>query len=246
MTTQRNNVAFPTTDWGLFAQVREGNSAAKRAALEIVARRYWKPVFFFLKVSGQDQESAKDMTQAFFADWIENDVFGRADASKGRFRAFMRSCLKRFVSNQRRAAEAQKRKPAAGLLSLDELMDKTEMPFTPADPVTPEMIFDRAWANELVQRVLRRLEQECRRGTKAKHFDIFARRIIRPILEGTPAPSLSDLGREHGISEKEAGNHLLTARRAYQRLLRDEIRLCARSEDEVSAEVREVFRALQR
>jgi RNA polymerase sigma-70 factor (ECF subfamily) len=236
---------FPT-DWGLFADLRGGSSRARRAALDILARRYWKPVYAFLRHTGHDQEAAKDLTQAFFADWIENDVFSRADASKGRFRAFMRSCLKRFVTNQRRAADAQKRKPAAGLLSLDALMGKTEMPFTPADPVTPEMIFDRAWATELVQRVLRRLEQECRRGTKERHFDIFARRIIRPILEGTPAPSLSDLGREHGISKKEAGNHLLTARRAYQRLLRDEIRLYARSEDEVSAEVREVFRALQR
>jgi hypothetical protein len=36
----------------------------------------------------------------------------------------------------------------------------------------------------------------------------------------------------------------LTARRAYQRLLRDEIRLYARSEEEVSEEVRGVFKAL--
>jgi len=48
------------------------------------------------------------------------------------------------------------------------------------------------------------------------------------------------------IDEKQVANALLTARRAYQRLLRDEIRLYARSEDEVSAEVRDIFRAFQR
>jgi len=57
---------------------------------------------------------------------------------------------------------------------------------------------------------------------------------------------MRELANRHGIDEKQAANALLTARRAYQRLLRDEIRLFARSEEEVSAEVRDIFRALQR
>jgi RNA polymerase sigma-70 factor (ECF subfamily) len=235
---------FPTTQWGLFADIRNGTPAARRAALDILIRRYWQPVFLFLRRTGQDEESAKDLTQGFFADWIENDVFSKADQCKGRFRSFMLTCLKRFAFNQHRADHAQKRRPVAGLVSLDELMGKDVPSLLPADGMTPDMVFDRAWASAVVMRVLRSLEHECRATDKTVHYDIFARRIINPILNGSPEPSMADLGREHGLTEKQAANHLLTAKRGYQRLLQDEIRLYAASESEVADEVRSIFRIL--
>jgi len=98
--------AFPTTDWGLFVDIRGGNPAAKQAALDILARRYWKPVFRFLQYSGKDDESAKDLTQAFFATWIESNTFAKADEQRGKFRSFMLASLKRFASNEYRAEQA--------------------------------------------------------------------------------------------------------------------------------------------
>lgn len=236
--------SFPTTDWGLLANARAATPAAKLAALDILIRRYWRPVFSFLRYSGQQEEVAKDLTQAFFADWIENEVFGKADERLGRFRSFMLTCLKRFVSNERRAENAQRRKPIAGLLSLDELMDNPAMPFEPSGGMTPDMIFDRAWAVEVVGRVLVQLERECRSTGKETHYDIFARRIINPILQGQVEPSLAELAQFHGLTEKQAGNHLLTAKRAYRRLMEQEIRLYAASESEVADEVRMMFRIL--
>ena len=244
MATETGRGSFPTTNWGLLADVRGGSPSAKLAALDILIRRYWKPVFVFLKYSGHDEERAKDLTQAFFADWIENDVFAKADERKGRFRSFMLSCLKRFVSNECRAGNAQKRKPAAGLVSLDELMDKTEMSYEPAGGMTPDMIFDRAWASEVVLRVLRHLERECQETGKCVHYKIFTSRIINPILQGIPEPPMADLAFEHGLTEKQGANHLLTAKRAYQRLLREEIGLYADSDAEVSSEIRDIFNVL--
>jgi len=236
--------SFPTTDWGLLADCRVGSPAARLAAMDILIRRYWKPVFMFLRYSGADVEAAKDSTQAFFADWIENDVFSKADERKGRFRSFMLTCLKRFTSNARRAGSAQKRVPSEGLLSLDELMSNPEMPFEPSDPMTPESAFQRAWACEVVQRVLRHLEIECARTGKQIHFDLFAKRIICPILEGAAEPPLANLGATHGITEKQAANLLQTAKRAYQRLLQEEVRLYADTETEVASEIRDIFKIL--
>jgi RNA polymerase sigma factor (sigma-70 family) len=236
--------SFPTTDWGLLNNMRGATPSLKRAALDILIRRYWRPVFGFIRFSGHDEESAKDLTQAFFAEWIERDVFEKADKQQGRFRSFVLTCLKRFAANEHRAENAQKRKPTAGLFSLDELMDNTEMPFEPSGGMTPDMIFDRAWAVEVVRRVLQQLERECQTTGKSIHFDIFARRIINPILHGVEEPSLAELSREHGLAEKQAANHLLTAKRAYQRLLQQEIRLYVASEAEVSSEMRDLFRIL--
>lgn len=242
--TETARASFPTTDWGLLADMRDATPTFKRAALDILIRRYWRPVFSFLRYSGHDEESAKDLTQSFFAEWIENDVFSKADERQGRFRSFMLTCLKRFVSNEHRAENARKRKPEAGLLSLDELMDNTELPFQPTGGMTPDMIFDRTWAVEVVRRVLQQLERECLATGKAAHYDIFARRIINPILHGEPEPSLAELAKEHGLDEKQAANHLLTAKRAYRRLMEQEIRLYTVAESEVAEEVRTIFRIL--
>jgi RNA polymerase sigma-70 factor (ECF subfamily) len=241
---ERRQGSFPTTDWGLLADVRGNNPAVKLAALDILIRRYWKPVFLFLRYSGVTDDSARDLTQAFFADWIENDAFAKADERKGRFRSFMLTSLKRFVSNEHRAAHAQKRCPREGLVSLDELMSNPDIFFEPADNMTPEAIFQRAWAAEVVRRVLKHLEVECNQTGKTAHFEIFSRRVIRPILDGSCEPSMADLGREHGLTEKQAANCLLTAKRAYQRLLQEEIRLYASSETEVASEIRELFSIL--
>jgi DNA-directed RNA polymerase specialized sigma24 family protein len=235
---------FPETEWALLTNVRDGGPAVKLAALDILIRRYWRPVFGFLKYSGHEEETAKDLTQAFFSDWIENDIFSKVDERKGRFRSFMLSCLKRFVVNAHRDDHAQKRRPAGGFVSLDGLMEDTAMSFVPRDGMTPEVIFERSWATEVVLRVLKHLERECGKTGKGSHYDIFARRIIDPILMGIPGPSLAELGVKHNLTEKQAANHLETARRAYRRLLEEEIRLYAQSSTEVASEVRDIFRIL--
>lgn len=244
--THSGGGAFPTTDWGLFVDIRGGSPAKKRAALDILARRYWKPVFRFLQFSGKDEESAKDLTQAFFAEWIEHNSFAKADAQRGKFRSFMLASLKRFAANEHRADHAQKRRPGAGLLSLDALMDDEEIRFEPIDAQTPDKAFDRAWACEVVNRVLKHLEAECRNKGHEAHFDIFAKRLIQPILYGVVAPSMTDLGKVHGLTERQAGNLLETAKRAYRRLLEEEIRLYAASDSEVSEEVRDLFAILNK
>ncbi len=53
---------------------------------------------------------------------------------------------------------------------------------------------------------------------------------------------IRSLAMKYGLGEKEVANQLLTARRAYQRLLRNEIRLYASSEEEVASEIQDLWR----
>jgi len=240
-----NQAAFPTTDWGLLKNIRGDNPALLSAGLEILAKRYWRPVYCFLKRSGHNDADSKDLTQAFFAVWIQKNGFAKADLDKGRFRSFMLTSLKRFVSNVRRADNAQRRKPDKGLVSLDALMDSEESAFEPQDAgLSSERIFDREWAVGVVMRVIRQLEMECQKTDKSVHYDIFLQRIINPVLHGAPEQPLAGLGAKYGITEKQAGNYLLTAKRAYRRLMEDEVRLYAESESDVADEIRDLFRIL--
>lgn len=237
---------FPKTDWALFGGLQQADTRVKIASLDALIRRYWQPVFLFIRQHGFDAAESEDLTQDFFALWLAKDNFAKADSAKGRFRGLVQASLRRFLANVARAKHAQRRRPPGGLVSIQELNQSEGPVVEPRCEETPESLFNRAWAVTLVTRVLRQMEQEAVETGKAVHYDIFRQRIVRPLLDGSEAPTMRELAMQHGIDEKQAANALLTARRAYRRLLRDEIRLYARTEEDVSNEVRAIFRALQK
>jgi len=235
---------FPSTLWSKLLAVGAGDNTECRDALNFLIQRYWKPVYCYVRRCGYGEEDAKDLVQDFFAACLRQDFFARADPARGRFRSFVLGSLKHFLANARRAARAQKRRPPQGLVSLEELAGSESGGFQPAGGETTEAVFHRAWVADLTLRVLCRLEQECQATSKLSHHELFRLRLVLPALEGTEPPPLRDLAVRLGLSEKQAANCLLTARRAFQRLLQEEIRAYASSEDEVAAEIRDLFRYL--
>ncbi len=236
--------SFPTTDWGLLGNLRAQSAEARRASLDILIRRYWKPVYLFLRGSGRDEEQSKDLTQAFFLDWLERDAFQWADPAKGRFRTFMLTCLKRFASNVHRAEYAAKRRPTGGVASLDEMMSSEVVHFEPADHQTPESLFNRAWAVAVLSRVLERLNQQFHEKGQEAHADILRSRLVDPILNGVAPVSTEDLAAKYEISTKQVFNLLETAKRAYRQMIRDEVSLYAVGGSEISDELNDLFRIL--
>jgi len=232
---------FPTTHWSQLAAVGGSVGVEHRAVLNLIIERYWKPVYCYIRRRGWDNEQAKDLVQEFFTTWLQRNLFGQADPARGRFRAFLLSSLDNFLSNVRHAARAKKRHPQKGFLSIHELATDSQFAFEPADQGTPEAVFDRMWVSELLVRTLTAFEKECRATGKDAHYELFRRRVIEPALEGADLPSVRELGTGLGLTEKEAGNRLITARRAFQRLLREEIRVFASSEEEVAAEIQDLF-----
>lgn len=235
---------FPATQWTILRSLREATLDTRADTLNRLMAMYWKPVYCFVRRKGNDDETSKDLVQAFFAECIDRQTFSKADASRGRFRTFLLACLGRFLQNAHRAGQAKKRCPTGGIVNLDDVIRNDSVVFEPRDEETPEEIFHRAWIHDLLHRVLAALNRECTATGKERHFEIFRLRIVEPILQGAPTPPMCDLARRLGMSEKAACNCLLTARRAYQRLLRDEIRQYAFSEEDVANEVQDLFRFL--
>lgn len=233
--------SFPTTHWSQLAEVRDTPTREHREVLNSLITRYWKPTYCYVRRHGYGNEDAKDLVQEFFTSWLAKDLFARADRERGRFKAYLLSSLDNFLANARRAAHAQKRRPPHGFVSIHKLATDDVSFIEPAQRDTPEMAFGRAWATELVLRVLKLLEEECSATGKTAHFDLFRQRVIEPALEGTRPPALRELAGRLDMTEKQAANRLLTARRAYQRLLRNEIWAHASSEEDVTLEMRELF-----
>lgn len=234
---------FPSTEWQRLHVLRSGTREEKRIAFDELFRRYREPVLRFLCRKGQGVEQAEDLVQSFFLYCLAESVFEKADATRGRFRNLMLTALQRYAANQRRHGQAQMRHPDGGLVSTDTAGPDGTPLDVGAGGGTPETEFQRGWARALLNRVLIHLRDELAGSGRATHFEIFSTCVVKPVLEGASVPPRAALARQQGLTEKEVSNRLVTAKRAYQRLLREEIATYARSDEEVDHEISELFRA---
>jgi len=66
-------------------------------------------------------EDAKDLTQGFFATAIEKRYLDSYDSAKASFQTFLRTCLDRFVTNQRKSEKTPEAGAAASITSRSTL-----------------------------------------------------------------------------------------------------------------------------
>src|SRR4030065_2580148 len=85
--------AFLTTHWSFIEDVKQHRDK-DRALIGLLLKRYWKPVYCYLRRKGYDNEQAKDLTQGFLHEVVLNrDLIDRADPSKGSFRTLLLHAL---------------------------------------------------------------------------------------------------------------------------------------------------------
>lgn len=238
--------AFETTHWTEILRARTMDDGRRRAVMNELLRRYWKPVYCYLRRKGHQNETAKDLTQGFFHEIVlGRELVQKAEQAKGRFRTFVLTALDHYITNVHRANTAKKRHPAAGIISLEG--DEGHRVPEPAFEATPDEAFTHAWATALLDEVLAELEKECIETDKSTHWRVFHAKVIAPIMDNIGAPSLASLCAEHAISsEVTASNMIVTVKRRFQAILRRRVRQFVDSDDEVDQEVRDLIEILSK
>jgi DNA-directed RNA polymerase specialized sigma24 family protein len=238
--------AFTRTHWSEIQAARTASPDSRRAVLDNLARRYWRPVFLYLRVRGMNDADAADLTQGFFAEVVlGRDLFGQADPQRGRFRWYLLHCLKNFVRESHRRDHARCRASSRAPVSIDRLLDSRTAGLALPDPHRkPDEVFDRGWAVSLLEQVVDRLRECCLADGLEAHYDIFAQRFIRPALENTSPPSLEMVAAGLGLTKKEAANRAQTIRRRFRKLLLQEIRLTVTDENAAEDELRALLVSL--
>ena len=93
---------FLTTHWSLIEDVKK-QPDKDRALIGLLLKRYWKPVYCYLRRKGYDNEQAKDLTQGFFHEVVLNrHLLERADSKKGRFRTLLLHTLNQYLVDEYR------------------------------------------------------------------------------------------------------------------------------------------------
>jgi len=178
---------FETTRWSLVLRAR-GEPADARAALEILCRTYRAPVLAFVRSRGYAADTAEDLTQAFFARFLERAWHSSADPERGRFRSFLLTALKRFLIDADSEANALKRGGAFRFESLDE-----EVSDGVASPETPDDAFKREWARAMLNAAFGHLREEAEVAGKLELFERLSEFLVEPPDESDYARAAADL-----------------------------------------------------
>lgn len=235
---------FLSTNWSLILNVRTQDETRRRLATESLIKRYWKPVYCYLRKRGYGNEEAKDLTQDFFCEFfLGAKLLQAADRETGRFRQLLLTALKHFISNIERDKKSKKRAPPREILSLSSAQFAgVDLPGSAA---TPEQAFYHAWITDLLDQVLGEVREQYCSADMLNHWKVFQLKVLAPILQNAQDMSMKQICERCGVAtEEQAANMLITVKRRFRSVLRRLLRNLVRSDSEAEAEFKELFRFL--
>lgn len=227
---------FATTRWTVVVTAGRKSDTQARQALEELCRTYWYPLYAYVRRQGHSKEDAEDLTQAFFARFLEKNYLAGLDRGRGKFRAFLLASLKHFLANEWDKSQRQKRGGGATLLALDWQNAETRYRIEPVDQTSPDKLYDRAWAVTLLERVIYRLRDE---SPDPRQFE-----QLKPFLTvDKKAIPYRDVAAELGLTDGAVRVTVHRLRRRYRELLRAEIAHTLANPAFVEEEIRSLFSA---
>jgi RNA polymerase sigma-70 factor (ECF subfamily) len=231
---------FATTEWSLVLAAADSNRSDNREALAELCERYWYPIYAQIRYRQGDPDKARDLTQGFFAHIFEKHSLKIADRERGKFRAFLKTTLKHYLSNLRHRETAQKRGGGKTSLSLDFEGAEACYRLEPQETTTPENLFERHWARTMIWRVLDALRAE-QQGNSGKR----RLRMLEPLLVGQPAASsYRRMAVQLEVSESAVKVAVHRLRKRFGILLREEVARTVEGPDEIDAELRYLLSVL--
>ncbi len=232
--------AFKTTQWSIILSAGAVSESVSRGALERLCSVYWFPIFAFVRRQGRSPEDAQDLTQEFFARFLEHGYFARADRERGRFRSFLLTCLKHFLNEDWRRSTRIKRGGPNALQPLS--VEDAELRYAAGlrDTLSPDHLYERRWAEALLERVLHQLQADYAATGRS---DVY--RQLQQFLWGRQAElSYADMATRLGINEGAVKVAVHRLRQRFRHLLHREVAQTVEHGGEVEAELRyllEVF-----
>jgi RNA polymerase sigma-70 factor (ECF subfamily) len=231
--------SFPSTRWSLVINAGGLVSSEARDALGALCAAYWYPIYVLIRRKGYDPHQAQDLTQSYFARLLEKGVIARADRSRGRFRAFLRTDCQHFLIDQHRRKGAGG--PVSRPISIDARDAEGRYLVEPADGMTPDRLFDHAWAVTLLDRVLDLVAAEYAIAGKAELFD----RLKVVLTQGKGAVPAAKLAAQLGKTEAAVHVAAHRLRKRYRAVLQEQIAATLDNPSETDDEIQALFDALR-
>ena len=185
---------FETTHWSVILSARAPANTAAMAAWEKLAATYWFPVYAHVRRRVSCPEQAKDLVQEFFTMLIRRESLANVAPEKGRFRSFLLTSLKYFLSDQFDRASAAKRGGGQITISFDAMEAEERCQHEPFADDAPDKQFDRRWAAALIGRALDCLQAEQVEAGRQDQFERLKEFLAREVEPGEYEAVATQLG----------------------------------------------------
>jgi RNA polymerase sigma factor (sigma-70 family) len=231
---------FQTTHWSVVLRARDENSGHTEEALNRLCQGYWRPIYLYIRRDGYGVEDAQDLTQGFFAALLEKKWLGHLTHQNGKFRSFLLTFLKHFLSDQRDRNLAQKRGGGRSIISLEQLQAEEGDIGIPAG-IGPEQAFEKRWATALLENAVARLQEDYANSGKAALYD-----QIKDCLPGGEPKAYRDIGTVLGMSETAVKSAVHRMRERYAQIIREEVASTVEKAEEIGEEIRHLMQVIGR
>ena len=224
---------FRTTHWSVVLTARDAKGTQAQTALEELCRGYWRPIYTYLRRVGSTTHDAQDLTQGFFTRFLTHGFLQRLEHREGRFRSFLLTFLKRFLSDERDKAGAAKRGGGCQIISWDEY-SLEERHLASYERLNAGEAFDRRWAMTLLSRAKDRLRTEYDSAGKSHLHD-----VLQAFLSGEEATrSYAAVAAKLDTPENSVKSAIHRLRRRYGELLREEVAQTVEAPPLIDEEIR--------
>ena len=221
-------------------KARSEDEAESREALATLCQGYWPAVYSFIRYRGHDPETARDLTQGFFAALLERRGIAEARRERGRFRSFLLGSVKHFLTDEQDHLRAAKRGGGIAPISIDvDAWESAHAVPEPATHLTPETIFEQRWAEALLERAKRDLEKEMERAGAHERF-----RRLSPYLVSDADPPYRQLAQDLGATDAALRVALHRMRQRFGAKLREHVAETVDDPARIEDELRYLISAL--
>jgi RNA polymerase sigma factor (sigma-70 family) len=231
---------FLTTHWSVVLAAQDKSSPESAAALEVLCRAYWYPLYAFVRRQGHSPEDAQDLTQEFFARLLAKEYLQAADREKGRFRTFLRVALRRFLANEWDRARRLKRGGGHTPLPLDTMAAEQRYQAERDDTLAPDHLYERRWARTLLEQALAHLRADYSAAGKAAEFD----QLKETLTAERGSIAYSDLAATLGLSEGATRVAVHRLRKRFREVFRATVAETVSTPEDVEDELRHLVALL--
>ncbi len=202
------------TCWTLLGQAHGPACTLEVQAQAALIQRYQKAVYRYLLGVLKDQDAADDLFQEFALRMVRGD-FHKADASKGKFRKYIKTAVLHLIHEYRYKMYRR---------TVQELDETNETPAPPAEDAQADKEFLASWRKTLLDRAWDALQSYEKPGgppyfralkLRTEHPEWQNGQIVAELARTTPD--------EDAVSEVALRKILQRARDTFTELLLDEI-----------------------
>jgi RNA polymerase sigma factor (sigma-70 family) len=226
---------FDNTHWSTIFKAQAGGEQTRFVALDRLLTRYRRPIILHIQHRQRcEAKEAEELAHQFIEHWMRHNLLRNVSPDKGRFRTYVKGCIRNFLIDLRRRAASEKRKPGEGLESIDETKDGRPVHQPPASGLSPDEEVDCAWARQVLAEALAQLEREC---TAARRRSLFA--ALKPALGSDAAlEAYASIGARLGMSETAVKTAAHRLRQRLGELIQEEVKQTVGTREDWQEELR--------